>query len=386
MSGSNRLASGVVTDQRGHTREFSCRLGPAQSYESHEWYLFSMAADRHTVFVVGAGFSFDLGYPLTSQLLPRVKTRFSRTFAEQFEDVVRFHHPGWDRRRATLPDIEQLLTELSANEDLLPAIRSDGPFDAATLGRFREDLLRHIAVWFHEIHGRHSPSDDRLLERFLKLINESENPAVISFNWDYELDKALFGSDRKSGHLTPESYGLNTGKLTIPALLKPHGSLNWYPSPSGRHIQHDLRFRLWSASGAQPSMYCFLRWRELRSKHGRRYIPWIVPPTHWKRFDHPMMKHIWKRCVDVLSTAHRVYFLGYSLPSADWHSRYIFRCGFHNQIEGLPLTGGTRAKRTGKAKVTVVNPDNSAVQRIETTCGVKARWIDSTIRTWLRSH
>ena len=97
-----------------------------------------MAADRHTVFVVGAGFSFDLGYPLTSQLLPRVKTRFSRTFAEQFEDVVRFHHPGWDRRRATLPDIEQLLTELSANEDLLPAIRSDGPFDAATLGRFQK--------------------------------------------------------------------------------------------------------------------------------------------------------------------------------------------------------------------------------------------------------
>ena len=86
-----------------------------------------MTSDRRTVFVVGAGFSADLEYPLTSQLLPRVRNRFDKAFSTQFDEVVRFHHPGWDRRRATLPDIEQLLTELSANEELLPAVRSDEP-------------------------------------------------------------------------------------------------------------------------------------------------------------------------------------------------------------------------------------------------------------------
>ena len=84
---------------------------------------------------------------------------------------------------------------------------------------------------------------------------------VISFNWDYELDEALFGKNGKSPDLTRESYGLNTGKLASPALLKPHGSLNWYPSRSGKHIQRDLRLRLWRSSGSEPSMYCFMRWR-----------------------------------------------------------------------------------------------------------------------------
>jgi hypothetical protein len=336
-----------------------------------------------TVYIIGAGFSADLGYPLTSHLLPRVKRRLSKDLKSRFEKIVRFHHPGWDGRGATLPDIEELLTELSANEELLPALRSDGPFKVHDIQTVREELLYELALWFHEIHLAHPPDRHEILERFMKKLKSSKNPVVISFNWDYELDREMFGPGKTPSTINPGDYGLNQGQIAVPALLKPHGSLNWYPSPPARHIREDLRVRLWKRTAHEPSIYCFLRWREPHSKEGRHYVPWIVPPTHWKRFDSPMMQHIWKRCVDSLSTARKIYFLGYSLPVADWHSRYIIRCGFHNQIDGLPIAKGDRATPTERAKVTVVNPDKSAFQRIESACGVKCRWIDKTLKEWL---
>ncbi len=97
-----------------------------------------------------------------------------------------------------------------------------------------------------------------------------------------------------------------------------------------------------------------------------------------------MLRMVWKRCVETLSIASEVYFLGYSLPIADWHSRYILRCGFHNQEEGLPLNG-KRAKPIGKSRVYVVNPDRVALQRIETVVGWKCEWIPMRISQWLGS-
>jgi hypothetical protein len=98
-----------------------------------------------------------------------------------------------------------------------------------------------------------------------------------------------------------------------------------------------------------------------------------------------MLKMIWRRCVDCLSVANEVFFIGYSLPVADRHSRYIFRCGFHNQKEGLPSDDDEkREPASGPAKVYVVDPDNSAFRRIEPIAGENCLWIASTAKRWLR--
>ena len=164
--------------------------------------------------------------------------------------------------------------------------------------------------------------------------------------------------------------------------LKPHGSLNWYPAKLGGHIRPHLRELLWK--GKKKEVYCFLRWREPRSTR-RRYVPWIVPPTHLKDFRHLMLRRIWQRCVEVLSAASHVYFLGYSLPSSDWHSRYIFRCGFHNQEVGRPNDGG-RYRPRGRARVSVVNPDPSAFRQIESAVGWKCDWVPKRIGRWLHDE
>jgi hypothetical protein len=333
---------------------------------------------RTTVFVVGAGFSRDLGYPLTSELLKQLQ--MSAPLWAVFRKVVKFHHPDWNGRKNTLPDIETLLTEWAANQDLLPSLRPIGEFSADDLKRLRRNLLGEIADWFHGIHKKPFRGRESALRRFVQLISSVENPVVVSFNWDYELDRVLC-----EGRQRREVYGITANLLRTPVILKPHGSLNWYRFNPGKHIKEARRETLWEDSKKkQNARYCFLNWRAPKSSR-RRYIPWIVPPTHVKSFDHSMLRRIWRTSVDCLSVAKRIYFLGYSLPAADWHSRYIFRCGFHNQVEGRPLDKGGREKSTGRAAVFVVNPkDKKAYKRIQTTAGYDCVWIRSKVKEWLR--
>src|SRR6266446_1278889 len=79
---------------------------------------------RETVYVVGAGFSAGLGYPLTKSLLIDVWSRLDDASREKLVKVILFHHPAFDPKRTTsFPDIEQLLTEISVNIDLFGASR-----------------------------------------------------------------------------------------------------------------------------------------------------------------------------------------------------------------------------------------------------------------------
>lgn len=333
-----------------------------------------LSSEKRVVFVVGAGFSTEFGYPMARELLARVWPRLNQDTKKGLKKVIKFHHPDWDSRPATLPEIEELLTELAANEDLLPSLRPGGPFSVEKLRDLRQQLLFEIANWFHKIHSK--AANNAVIEEFAHRVKLS-GASIISFNWDYELDKALFPK------VTTGCYGLAEKGTDGLVLLKPHGSLNWYLASLGRRIIPERRVKLWTGQGGDESVYCFLRWRAPKSKR-RRYVPWIVPPTHLKDFRHGMLRHIWKKCVDLLSVASEVYFLGYSLPPADWHSRYIFRCGFYNQEDGLPLNGD-RAAPTGRAQVRIVNPDRLAFRRIESIVGWKCRWIPKKVGQWLNA-
>lgn len=328
------------------------------------------------VYVIGAGFSADLGYPLTSNLLSRVWRRLESDEAGRLAKVVEFHHPRFRRDSLlSFPDIEELLTEISANEDLLKELRPAGPFGVEQLRMIRDQLLQTIAEWFHEIYATHPKAT--FVRDFVAKARH-ERAWLISFNWDLELDTQIAAA------ISSTTYGLSDASHVQPGILKPHGSLNWYSHSFGKHIKEEKRVRLWPGRKREESIWAFTFPRAPKSSE-RDYVPWIVPPTHLKNFQHPMLRQIWKRCVDLLSVADKIYFLGYSLPTADWHSRYIFRCGFHNQQEGLPRNGGSRMPATGRADIYIVNPDQSAARRIEGIVGWKCHWIPERIQDWAKT-
>lgn len=331
------------------------------------------------VYVIGAGFSAGLGYPLTSDLLVRLWERIGGKFQEDLTRVIRFHHPGFDPTRfSSFPNVEQLLSEMLVNEELFDASRQyEGRFTRQDLRDLQRDLLLKIAEWFHELAKGARPSEPKIewLKKFADRVRR-ENAAIISFNWDLILDELLFGDE-----LDAAAYGLGEERGEHPILLKPHGSLNWFEENPGRHLTSTKRIEIFD------SVYAFQKFRAPNSKHGRVYTPLIVPPVYLKDFDKPIFVRLWKSCTSILSRARKVVFVGYSMPAADLHAQFIMRCGFHNQVEGELGKDGQRATATGPAKVLIVNPDRGAAQRIEAVAGPRhsCRWISTPVAEWIQN-
>ena len=333
---------------------------------------------RDTVYVVGAGFSAGLGYPLTKSLLIDVWERLPVDSREQLKLIIEFHHPAFNlTRKTTFPDIEQLLTEMAVNLQLFDASRpTEGRFTKQDLEESREILLFTIASWFHDIYGPASETDwlSGVVARLRR-----EKAAVVSFNWDLILDQLLF-----NGQLDSESYGLSPTLGNAPVLLKPHGSLNWYEGDQLQHVTDVKRIEIFRHKKPANCVHAFLLPRSVKSKTGRRYTPLIIPPTYLKDFKPSVFKRLWQNCTAVLSTPKRLVFLGYSLPAADLHAQFIFRCGFHNQLNGRLKKHGGRYAATGAAEVIIVNPDQDAARRIESAAGpnIPSTWIPKRVQDW----
>ncbi|HKV43611.1 MAG TPA: hypothetical protein VJT32_02870, partial [bacterium] len=333
---------------------------------------------RSTVYVVGAGLSAGLGYPLTKNLLLDAWSRLTAESREHLARIIKFHHPGFSEARSTtFPDIEQFLTEVAVNLDLYDASRpGEGVFRKSMLEDARSELLTSIAGWFHELFtpAIATPWAMDLVNRIRR-----ENAAIVSFNWDLILDHLLF-----STALNSHSYGLGEKLGKDVVLLKPHGSLNWYPGTEIQRVNDNKRVTIFNSDNAAERIEAFLPPREIKS--AKRYTPFIIPPTYLKDFNRPVSRLLWQRCTEVLSTPGRIVFLGYSLPSADLHAQFIFRCGFHNQLEGRLKKSGGRYSPTGPAEVIIVNPDQQAAQRIEAVAGPKVpcTWMPKAVKEWIR--
>ena len=337
---------------------------------------------RDTVYVVGAGFSAGLDYPLTKSLLIEVWDRLPVDARKQLQRIIKFHHPDFSVARATtFPDIEQLLTEIDVNDQMFDASRpASGKFTKIQLKETRETLLCTIAGWFHEIYDR--ATSKVWLPQAIRRFSEDRS-AIISFNWDTVIDQAL-----GEGNLDSQTYGLSNQLSAGPLLLKPHGSLNWYQGKQLQSVPNIKHTEIFHHTDIAQCVHAFLRPRGVNSKSGRRYNPLIIPPTHLKDFTPPIFQQLWKNCADVLSTPKELVFLGYSLPAADLQAQFIFRCGFHNQINGRLRKDGSRYPATGPAKVIIVNPEQDAARRIEAVAGpeIPCIWIPKRIQDWLEDQ
>ncbi|GGA43593.1 hypothetical protein [Pelagibacterium lentulum] len=338
-----------------------------------------MAATRRTVvYVIGAGFSAGLGFPTISRLVEQIWPRLiSAGIADGMADIIRFHHPSFNPSRDdTFVNVERLLSEIQANEELFDSSRpATGRFTVEQLAERRQDFLLELAGWFHELQRKALAKPPTWLSKLAKQM-QNENAQIISFNWDLILDELLFGET-----LSRQNYGF-TRRWAGCRLLKPHGSLNWYERSSGRHLKRTKKFLLSGEDG--DAVYAFRPYRAPKSER-RIYMPLIVPPVFNKQFAGPVFQSLWREVVSVLSTASDVRFLGYSLAEADFHARFILRCGFHNQESGQLRADGKRSAPTGRAEVTVVDINPEVGGRIQELVGWPVANHAMNIEKWVRS-
>jgi hypothetical protein len=221
--------------------------------------------------VVGAGFSAGLGYPLVSDLLIRLWPILSSAERRALQKIVAFHHPSFAAQRATsFPNVETLLSEMLANEQLFDASRAaPGGFTLAKLQLARQILLLAMSKWFHDIYADATKKLPSWVRAFANRVI-AEDAIIISFNWDLVLDQQVFGNE-----IGANEYGLGSRLLQRAMILKPHGSLNWYEQDLAENIKSEKRALLHSSAKGQ--IYRFIPFRPPKGK--QTYMPLIVPPV-----------------------------------------------------------------------------------------------------------
>jgi hypothetical protein len=116
---------------------------------------------REFVYVIGAGFSAGVGYPLTGDLLLRIWECLEAPFRKKLRRVIEFHHPGFTPERFTsFPNVEDLLSETRVNDELFRASRQyEGGFTHEYLQDLQRDLLLAVTQWFHDLGEKVTPAD-----------------------------------------------------------------------------------------------------------------------------------------------------------------------------------------------------------------------------------
>ena len=337
---------------------------------------------RRRVYVIGAGFSEGLGYPLMKDILARLWDYVDdHEFKRRMVRVMKFYYP--DFRGTNFPNVEELLSRMVVNEQLLNSSRQyEGEFTKEELRNLQHILLLKVSEWFHDILKRANPSRTGFgwLHDFRDRIIR-EDAVIISFNWDLVLDQLLLGDN-----LNASGYGLSRTLSEGPVLLKPHGSLNWFEKNPGRFITDKKRIRIFYRKRS-TSVYAFREFRAPVSTTDREYPPLIVPPVYSKDFTKPVFATLWQNCTNFLSTASRVTFVGYSMPATDLHAQLIMRCGFDNQLKAR-LTRARRGSPARPAEVVVIDPNPETARRIRTMVGPqhKSRCFSTKISDFSWDH
>jgi len=188
----------------------------------------------------------------------------------------------------------------------------------------------------------------RVIVDFLNKGLAPSNITVISFNQDIQAEKALDAIQHTKGRMQqrvfsfPQCYHLpKEPRLTAPsrggqplfdigqgngsgiALLKLHGSLNWYSTHNTPHPRRQSLFDPTRVIGITRRKTIDTSMRVDVRPGARKIItfPMVVPPVvHKSGILHRDLRPVWSLAEERLKTANKVIIFGYSCPPNDWEA------------------------------------------------------------------
>lgn len=299
----------------------------------------SASAKPSVAIFTGAGASAAFGYPVTSQLLPRILERLAdrtllRGIAEDLDELrdgLQILFPG-------LPIASGAVSWLIT--DILSLLDQAIETGTALHPKFGIEKIRNCrALLVRALYDvlEAPPVEHPEQRRFYDWIHGFSRDAtigVISTNYDITVDQPIlhaagaavetdidFGFDWRdvndgSVHSRPKNPQVRLFKL--------HGSLNWlkcdlcehvYVNPIGKIAYQAFR-RKQVADNTCHCGYCPL------SAH-------LVAPSVVRDIRDPTLLSVWKSALEFLRKADEWYFVGYSLPSEDVAIRSLLLRAIH---------------------------------------------------------
>jgi hypothetical protein len=327
--------------------------------------------------ILGAGFSCEAGLPNTRKVVnaflqsphsgldPRIEDEITNQLKKFWKYVFNFDG------QADLPSLEDHFTilDLAANSG-----RNIGPEYTPRKLRAIRRFSIHRIFQILDVRYQHSASIDQLLARTLPT-----QLSIVSTNWDIVVENHLRGLG------VPYSYGLavedQAGKKMavkgVPLLML-HGSANWIycdccrrlyvgAPGGGKGALHALiyitrdDFRQLCPENAEvinlvsdvprdakQCVYC-------ENRLGAR----IATFSYRKEVSIPQFQSIWQRAFSALRDSDSWFFVGYSLPEADFEFRHL-------------LKSAEKSGRSPKAINIILKDDADAEQRFKRFFGIGA--------------
>ncbi len=176
-----------------------------------------------TVYVLGAGASKHVGYPLTSTMGAEMLSWMSKHERYQYAaDFIK-------EKFGDAPNIEDVITKLDAQIKALKGTKEvEERIQRSHIANQKGKLGEALPQWFGEIHTNPAPA----YQQFAKEIVQSGD-VIISFNYDDSLEREL----KRAGKWdVSQGYGFQIGqseKRSPVLVLKLHGSMNWLVSIFG---------------------------------------------------------------------------------------------------------------------------------------------------------
>jgi hypothetical protein len=307
------------------------------------------AAER--VFLLGAGASKACGLPLTNELLPTVLPALkTKSLRKRTTEFVKYLNPYFKSSWRNYPNLEEFLSLMDVYVEFSSKVKSGHKFEPDEVEELKDDLLAAITASLSEKTEKIKIQNTQFF-RLAKLLKPGD--AVITFNWDLLIEKALtkLGLDW--------SYELKSDKI---ALLKPHGSIDWFDRDKTK-IKASLTSPVIDDIGA---LRVFRKFRMPRV--GSPITPIIVPPLVNKKWKYLEFDRIWRSAWRALRTANDIHIIGFSLPPEDLHVRFVIR-------SAIRINEETRSR---PLRVTVVNPDKTVYLRFDRLMKTRVHYFESS--------
>lgn len=301
---------------------------------------------KKTVFILGAGFSYDAGIPLQGELLSTILDyNFPDKLDEHRKPVVDFIKNVFGLKKSQSKDLalEDIYTPLHQSISKNEYLKKYSPEELKKIENSLNLLISHVIDEGREGFSSNSEYVNAFIELLInnKRKKTTDHFSVFSLNWDILLDKRIFTEINNEGvidyachcvgfredRMLPPLVAKERGLFTI-KLLKLHGSLNWVTCPKCR--------RLFVNKRGKEGMRSFEEKLDCRFCRGVKLNAALLLPSFKKDFEKFHFQSIWNQAAIELSEATKIVFMGYSFPLADYDFRSLI------------------TKHVGKVKVDVV--------------------------------
>jgi NAD-dependent SIR2 family protein deacetylase len=320
-----------------------------------------MAAQQNIVYFLGAGCSYNFGYPLTKQIMPGILQRLKegRLFHSNYDDrlkadeemeqrllqYIQLVYPGLDKRNADseAPNV----TEIFSFVDHLCFY--DTPHHPALgeerLTDFKMLLNRALGELLQWYEYKNTPTAEQvgLRHRFIESIKgyiaEGHAVTVITTNYDLSVDiswqqEAL---QRKIDFGIPYRDVVDSDLIAQPEnpllqYYKLHGSLNWltcslcgqyYINPIGSIVHQSYR----QAVDSDNTCEC---------NNKMRLKTVMVPPSIVRDVRDSNLLQVWKGALESIRHADKLIMIGYSMPAEDLAIKSIILRGINGRNKEAP--------------------------------------------------